>query len=721
VASDIAGVETSVASVTAALGDTASSADVAALSAVTDLQVELDAIKAALDGLLSAGASLKRDIVISSSAELTLAESLIDATSTADYIIEGNVHIDATTAASYDNDLAAATTRISALTAKIATVLGAVTATTVSTSAALNMDKLTYVKGGLNISGKMPTVAALATTGSLTLDTDDGTYSLPTLVSAGPISIDISAVVSVTSIQLANVNTTDAATTATNQFVAVDADVNVGKAGLPATVTVKSLTAGGASYNTGTISTTGGDIALSAATVSGSTLKATGNITLSGATVVSATTITAAGNITSDHVSLAGAVTATSGGNITFSAATSLAESATFTANSGAGAVNLPKLTDQGKATTTLYIIGGSADLSSMTSNTGHLLVSGTLTSLSLPAMTNSAGDIKGAAVSTIDAPLLVLTTTATVDIKADSNHTYASINGNAAVVLNGSRTLVASDVSVLTLKAQTATITFDQAAEWNRLSSLTITGKNPTVTGAPTLSNGVTVGSANVSLSTVTMEGDNWLSGFTSNNSPMTSLTTAGKVRAFTVSGTTLTGLTFGHTEVTPGDASSIDITNTKVVSLDMSNSAIKTDYIYISDNISLTTVTMPAATNLAEPSASISITIHDNALTGAWTAAVAATGTSPYSEGSFGTTTPTGINNLSNYITAYTSQTSRTGSVSYTVEIDAASAAMTTNQGVSVILGDSGVVHYKKGGSLIANGVEVINTAGELGLLSD
>mgnify|MGYP003325061861 CR=1 FL=1 len=276
VATDIAGVETSVASVTAALGDTASSEDVAALSAVTDLQVELDAIKAALDGLLSAGASLKRDISITNAAELGLAESLIDATSTADYIIEGNVLITATAAASYDNDLAAATTRISALTAKIQTVLGAVTATTASSSVALNMDKLTYVKEELNITGKLPTVAALATTGYLILDTDDATYSLPTLVSAGPITIDISTVVSVTSIQLANVTSTDGASTnaAGNAFEAVDADVNLGKAGLPATVTVKSLTGGGTAYTSGTISTTGGDVTLSAATVSESIIRA---------------------------------------------------------------------------------------------------------------------------------------------------------------------------------------------------------------------------------------------------------------------------------------------------------------------------------------------------------------------------------------------------------------------------------------------------------------
>ena len=151
------------------------------------------------------------------------------------------------------------------------------------------------------------------------------------------------------------------------------------------------------------------------------------------------------------------------------------------------------------------------------------------------------------------------------------------------------------------------------------------------------------------------------------------------------------------------------------------MSNSAIKTDYIYISDNASLTTVTMPAETNLPEPTASISITIHDNALTGAWTAAVSGTGTTAYSEGSFNTATPTGINKLKTYVTALTSQAGRTGSVSYSVEIDEASAAMTTNQPASIILNGQGVVHYTILASAIATGVEVIDTAVELALLSD
>jgi hypothetical protein len=718
VASDIAGVETSVASVTAALGNTATADDVAALSAVTNLQTELDAIKAALDGLLAAGASLKRDIVISNSAELTLAESLIDATSTSDYIIEGNVHVNATAAASYDNDLAAAITRISALTAKLQTVLGTVTVTTGSSTTALNMDKLTYVKEGLEITGKMPTVAVLATTGSITLDTDDATYSLPTLVSAGVISIDISSVVSVTSIQLANVTTTDAATTGSAEFVAVDADVNLGKAGLPVTVTVKSLIGGGATFNSSTVSTTGGDVTLSAATVSGSTVRATGNIDLSGATSLYGTEVIAGGTVNSGAASIGGGLTAnhpTNAVTITAGGAITLAATSASSLTVSGSTIDLSKLTDH-RGYVTVY--GSVSEFSALTSNTGILTVSNS-TALSFPVLTNAAeASIVGPGVTVITAGNLVLTATNTVDVAADSQHTYASIEPVGGHNLTTGMTLVASDVSQLTLSSLNATITFDVATDWYRLSSLDVTGKANTSPASQ--DNFVTVGAANVSLTTVTTGGT--LSALTANNAPLTTLTTGGRIRAFTVSGTTLSTLNFGHLEVTPGDASSIDVQNTGIATLDMSSSAIKTDFMYISGNATLTTVTMPAATNLPEPTAAVSITIHANKLSGAWTAAVSGTGTTAYTEGSFQTSVTVGVVNLSTYVSTLVSQTGRTaGTVLFTVEIDDASAAMTTNAPVSIILSGQGIDHYDVGGDLIADGVECISTATELGLLSN
>jgi hypothetical protein len=589
------------------------------------------------------------------------------------------------------------------------------------------MDKLTYVKEGLDIVGVMPTVAVLATTGHLSLNTDDATYSLPTLVQAGTISISISSAVSVTSIQLANVTSTDGASTnaAGNAFEAVDADVNLGKAGLPATVTVKSLTGGGTSYTSGTISTTGGDVTLSAATVSESLISATGNITLSGATALDSSTLASGGNVTVAAATVAGTgyveITAGAAGTIGLSATsigTTAGNANTVSLTAVGGTVNLASLKEHSSE---LDINATTVDLSALESNTGVLTVSN-VTTLSFPALTNAASNsIIGAGVTNISAPLLALTATNTVDIAADSTHEYQSL---ALADASGILSLVSSDVSVLTLSSQAGTYSFTTAGssspgEWSRLKTLNITGKANSTPASQ--ANNIYVGANNVSLTTVTMVGDSWINSFVSDNSPMTTLTTAGRIRSFTVSGLALLDLTFGHVEVTPGDASSILVANTNLITLDMSSSAIKTDYIYISDNASLTTVTMPAETNLPEPTASISITIHDNALTGAWTAAVSGTGTTAYSEGSFNTATPTGINKLKTYVTALTSQAGRTGSVSYSVEIDEASAAMTTNQPASIILNGQGVVHYTILASAIATGVEVIDTAVELALLSD
>jgi hypothetical protein len=128
-----------------------------------------------------------------------------------------------------------------------------------------------------------------------------------------------------------------------------------------------------------------------------------------------------------------------------------------------------------------------------------------------------------------------------------------------------------------------------------------------------------------------------------------------------------------------------------------------------------------MPGIGALPEPTASISITIHDNALTGIWTASVSGTGTTSYTAGGLSGTI--GIVNASTYISALVSQTGRTAStVDYGIEIDAASASMTLNQDVDTRLiagNNQAKKHNKKGASAIGDGVEIIDTAQELTLL--
>ena len=78
-------------------------------------------------------------------------------------------------------------------------------------------------------------------------------------------------------------------------------------------------------------------------------------------------------------------------------------------------------------------------------SNTGVLTVSNT-TSLSFPALTNAAASsIVGAGVTSINAPLLTLTTTSTVNIAAASDHTYLAIAPEGTKTKLSEDTLVAS------------------------------------------------------------------------------------------------------------------------------------------------------------------------------------------------------------------------------------------------------------------------------------
>ena len=384
-----------------------------------------------------------------------------------------------------------------------------------------------------------------------------------------------------------------------------------------------------------------------------------------------------------------------------------------LSANSGASNANLNSLTHRSG---TLNATAAQLGLAALTSNTAVMTVV-SVTTLSMPEMTAATASMVGADVATVSAPKLVLTASVTFDVKAASAFTVASIQPAAGIASN--TPFIPGDVGTLTLMAQNAAYDFNTTQTYPVLTSLTVTGKANATPASQ--ANAITVGAANVSLTSVAMTGDNVLSAFTSNNAPMTTLVTAGKVRDFTVSGTTLTALTFGHIHVSPGDASSIDITGTKVVSLDMSSSDIKTDFMYISDNVSLTTVTMPGIGALPEPTASISITIHDNALTGIWTASVSGTGTTSYTAGGLSGTI--GIVNASTYISALVSQTGRTAStVDYGIEIDAASASMTLNQDVDTRLiagNNQAKKHNKKGASAIADGVEIIDTAQELTLL--
>ena len=112
----------------------------------SELEEEVDDILAALDDLLQANAVIDQNVNIRNTAELEYVESLI-ATGADDptVIVKGNVLVDGT-----DLDTDALAARVSAVTAKIRTVIGSVTIT--ADAANINMSAVTFIDGTAKIS-----------------------------------------------------------------------------------------------------------------------------------------------------------------------------------------------------------------------------------------------------------------------------------------------------------------------------------------------------------------------------------------------------------------------------------------------------------------------------------------------------------------------------------------------------------------------------------------
>ena len=700
VATQIAGVNTNVASLTSQLTavQTAAltAADVAALTEVTNLNAEVVQIIAALDELLAAQASVNGDVSITNQAELDYAETLIETDGTpANYIINGNLNIVTTTAASYDTGYIAA---ITLLTGKIASVLGTVTITTATTDAALDIAQLTYVSGALAITGKMPSGFAIGTAASLALDVEEADITLATLTSAaGGVTIDITGTVTITNVTIANL-TNGSVTTDTAILNLVNADVNLG-AGHPAvTTTAKSLIAGNATdILTGATLTITNALTLASKVVTGTIIDAGGAVTLSSGVAGSsfaASTINSGGDINVAALSLGAATTSATtlvcdggSGSVTIGA-TSTAGALTATASGST--ISAGSLANIGAGITTLS--GTAVTLTGLASNTGGLTVA-LATSLNLPALASSTGKVTATAATSFSAPLL--TTAATVNIAGASTFAVKALGA------------IGHWVDIATGTAFTVTeqdVTLDLSAAVHMV-SLTYTGKAIAAGGNAAEATDLTysVLTAASSLTTVVLDGG--MNNVTIKAPLMTSLSTGGFIRTFTTTGTTLTSITVGHQGLNGGVPSELSIADTKITSLDLSN--LKwIGGITVTGNTSMTALTMPTATAAADnanvaTTGRVTVTINNNALTGAWTRSVTATGANLYVEG-FWSTAP-GITGAKTWLTALVSNVIiATSSVTYAIEVDAADAALTANS-------DSDII----------DGTSAIDIAGELALL--
>ena len=206
---DVAGIQTDLDALEAALVGVADETDLTALAEA------LAALQEDVTELLAANAVINQSITINSEATLQYVESLIStATDDPTVIVNGSVTVES----AFANADASLTTRINAVTNKIATILGVDNGTglvlTHSASSTINFNALSFIDKNMEITGGAFGHDVLTTiTGSID-ETHTGAFDYPLLTSAATITIgtDHSSVVLPTSATIGAISTTGSAT-----------------------------------------------------------------------------------------------------------------------------------------------------------------------------------------------------------------------------------------------------------------------------------------------------------------------------------------------------------------------------------------------------------------------------------------------------------------------------------------------------------------------------
>jgi hypothetical protein len=613
--SDLAGILDEVAAVKAAVDAIDNSAVEAE---VADLNAEVDEILEKLGELLSANAVIPGDLVIANLGDLAAAQELIGTEADDPLVtIQGNVHINITAANGLQDSIAA----VNAIANKLKIVQTTVTVTTDDSAVTLN--ELMYVNGDYSVSGdgtvaapKLRTVngaATLATTGAL---------SYPLLSSAASVALSETAgTTTITSVDLSGL-ASGAITTAAGAITLPNAtSVKVGGV-LPASVTLAKAVEFVSSYSgaaqTATHITVGG----AAATFSLGATKFTGQVTITttGAIDLSGVTQAVALNVVATDIDLSGMTKFT--GATTLSATT----------------VNIGAMVS---STDTVTLVGPTA--------------------VSLPALTTLGGDFVAGSAASFSAPKLA-TSTGTIDVKAAATVELLSLT--AATDL-----LDAATITALTLKGQKVTV---DLTSFVHAVTLDYTGAHPSsiTPGSHVASNNLTITSALASLTTLNI-GDGGIGTLTVTNSTLETLATNGHIINTVVhNNAALESFDFGHRHADGDDATTIDITgntDAALTSIDLSSLA-KVKHVNITGNTSLTTIVAPSIDPLAEPLATVTVTISGNDTSGTYTAAEAATETTPYVPA---TASAAVVTAFKPFIEAYLAQT-RTATVVWDIDVD-------------------------------------------------
>ncbi|MDC3238803.1 hypothetical protein OAT74_03335, partial [Flavobacteriaceae bacterium] len=148
--------------------------------------------------------------------------------------------------------------------------------------------------------------------------------------------------------------------------------------------------------------------------------------------------------------------------------------------------------------------------------------------------------------------------------------------------------------------------------------------------------------------------------------------ITTAGKiVNTVIQNNAALETISFGHDHLSGERAAVVNVSgNAKILALDLSTIN-KVKHVNITDNSSMTALTMAGYSPAAEPGAQVTVTISGNALAATYTTAVAGSETTPYSDASL--TDATGLLcSVSDFINFYADQTERSATNTPTVSIN-------------------------------------------------
>ena len=272
---DVAGIQTDLDALEAALVGVADETDLTALAEA------LAALQQDVTELLAANAVINQSITINSEATLQYVESLIStATDDPTVIVNGSVTVES----AFANADASLTTRINAVTNKIATILGVDNGTglvlTHSASSTVNFNALSFIDKNMEITGGAFGHDVLTTiTGSID-ETHTGAFDYPLLTSAATITIgtDHSSVVLPTSATIGAISTTGSATG--ELWLKKATTVSTGKA------LVSSLTAPKATAVTiGTKAAQAGNVAIATtenAVINLTSTSLAGNLTVTG-------------------------------------------------------------------------------------------------------------------------------------------------------------------------------------------------------------------------------------------------------------------------------------------------------------------------------------------------------------------------------------------------------------------------------------------------------